>query len=103
MDPNAPRTVASAEDRARLERVQRWVLSVLVATTILHLSAGLVIAAAFIDESEQIARVGLCVLGGGFGVVALAAAFAIHRRSPVSPWVALGMIPTVVGLAIVLA
>ncbi len=102
MDPNAPRQRASAEDRARLERVQRWVMSVLVATTIFHLSAGLVIAAAFIDDTERVAQVGLCLLGGAFGIAAVAAAFAIHRRSILSPWLAVGLIPTAIGLVIIL-
>lgn len=102
MDPNAPRKAASAEDVARLQRVQRWVMSVLVATTIFHLSAGLVIAGAVIDDSERVAQVGLCVLGGAFGVMAIAAAFAIHRRSILSPWLVLGLVPTLIGLVIIL-
>lgn len=102
MDPNAPRVRASAEDVARLQRVQRTVMSVLVGTTIFHLSIGLVIAAVVIDDSERVAQVGLCVLGGAFGVVAIAAAFAIHRRSMASPWLALGLVPTLVGLLVVL-
>lgn len=102
IDPTQPRKQTSPEDLARLERVQRTVMSALVGTTIFHLSVGLVIAAVLIDEHEQVARVGLCVLGGAFGVVAVAAARVIHRRSMASPWLALGMIPTVVGLAIVL-
>ena len=102
IDPSAPRQRASAEDIARLERVQRTVMSVLVGTTIFHLSVGLVIAAVVIDDSQRVAQVGLCLLGGAFGVVAVAAAFAIHRRSPVSPWLLVGLVPTVVGLFVVL-
>ena len=102
IDPSAPRQRASAEDIARLERVQRTVMSVLVGTTIFHLSIGLVIAAVVIDDSQRVAQVGLCLLGGAFGVVAVAAAFAIHRRPPVSPWLLVGLVPTVVGLLVVL-
>jgi len=102
MDPSAPRKIASAEDRARLERVQRTVMSVLVGTTIFHLSIGLVIAALVIDSGETAARVGLSVLGGAFGVVAVAAGFAIHRRSLASPWLAIGFLPGIVALALVL-
>ena len=102
IDPSAPRQRASAEDIARLERVQRTVMSVLVGTTIFHLSIGLVIAAVVIDDSQRVAQVGLCLLGGAFGVVAVAAAFAIHRRPPVSPWLLVGLVPTVVGLFVVL-
>lgn len=102
IDPTVPRKRATAEDIARLEHVQRTVMSVLVGTTIFHLSIGLVIAAVVIDDSERIAQVGLCVLGGAFGVVAIAAAFAIHRRAILSPWLALGFLPTLVGLYVVL-
>jgi hypothetical protein len=102
IDPDRPRTPASAEDVARLERVQRTVLSVLVGTTIFHLSIGLVLFGVLIDDTERVAQIGLCVLGGAFGVVAIAAAFAIHRRAVASPWLALGFVPTVVGLAVIL-
>ncbi len=98
IDPTAPRKRATPDDIARLERVQRTVLSALVGTTIFHLSVGLVIAAVVLDDSERVAQVALCVLGGGFGVVAIAAAFAIHRRAIASPWLVLGFVPTVVGL-----
>jgi hypothetical protein len=102
IDPSAPRKQTSPEDIARLERVQRTVMSVLVGTTIFHLSVGLVIAAVLIDDSERVAQVGLCLLGGAFGVVAIASAFAIHRHSMASPWLVLGFVPTVVGLVVVL-
>lgn len=102
IDPTVPRKQASAEDIARLERVQRTVMSVLVGTTIFHLSVGLVIAAVVIDDSERVAQVGLCLLGGAFGVVAIASAFAIHRRAVASPWLLAGLVPTLVGLVVVL-
>ncbi|MDO9456273.1 hypothetical protein [Nocardioides sp.] len=102
IDPTAPRKQTSPDDLARLERVQRTVMSVLVGTTIFHLSVGLVIAAVVIDDSERVAQVGLCLLGGAFGVVAIAAAFAIHRRALVSPWLLLGFVPTFVGLVVIL-
>ncbi len=102
MDPNAPRKRATPEDVARLERVQRWVMSVLVSTTIVHLSVGLVIGAAFIDDSERVSQVGLCLLGGAFGVIAVMAAFAIHRQAftaaKVAIALAIGSIPTLAGL-----
>jgi hypothetical protein len=102
MDPSQPRKRATAEDIARLERVQRWVMSALVLTTILHLSAGLVIASAVVDDSRRDAQIGLNVLAAAFGVVGFAAAFAIHKRSLVSPWLLLGLLPGIVGVLIVL-
>ena len=102
MDPSQPRKRASAEDLARLERVQKWVLSALVVTTVFHLCAGLVIASAVIDDSRRDAQIGLNVLAAAFGVVGVAAALAIHKPALVSPWLALGLLPGVVGVFIVL-
>jgi len=101
MDPNAPRRQASPEDIARLQRVQRWVLSVLAVTTILHMSLGLVLSAMFLTEDNVGAQVGLCVIAGAFGIVALAAGFAIHRKSPLNPWVLLGLVPGIAGAILV--
>lgn len=102
MDPSAPRQRANAEDLARLARVQRWVVSVLVMTTILHLSAGLVIGSAYIDGDRPDAVIALNVLASSFGVIAIAAAFAIHKRPLLSPWLLLGVLPGVVGAFLVL-
>lgn len=78
-----------------LTRVQRWVLSSLAATTILHMSVGLVVAAAFADRHD--ARVGLLVIATAFGVLAFAAALVINERRLLSPWLLGGIVPTVVG------
>ncbi|MCW2847217.1 MAG: hypothetical protein JWR90_1191 [Marmoricola sp.] len=85
-----------------LGSVQRWVMSVLAVTTILHLAAGLVLAAVFMDDSRQGARIGLSVIAGGVGVLAVAIARVIHRRPPLSTWLLLGLVPAVVGLVLVL-
>ena len=55
-----------------LEPVQKWVLSILAATTIVHLAGGLVIAAMYVDDDRTDAQVGLNVLAGAFGVIAVA-------------------------------
>lgn len=102
IDPSAPPRRRDPQADARLARVQQWVMSALAVTTIAHLCAGLVIAALFIDEDDTVARVGLCVIAGAFGVMAVAVARAIHRRSLLSPWLALGLMPTVIGTWLVL-
>lgn len=81
-----------------LTHVQRWVMSVLAATTILHLSAGLVVAAVFMDESRQGARVGLNIIAAIIGMLAVATARLIHAKSPITPWLLLGLVPGLVGL-----
>jgi hypothetical protein len=80
-----------------LTNVQRWVMSVLLATTLLHFSAGIAIAAVLYDQSDADARVGLNLLAAATGVLAVAAARAIHGKKLVSPWLLLGLLPGVVG------
>jgi hypothetical protein len=100
MDPANPQR-PSLESR-EITRVQQWVLSVLVATTILHLAAGLAVAAVYADGSRPGAGVGLNVLACVCGVGAVTAARMIHRRTPLSWWLLLGLVPGLVGLWVVL-
>lgn len=93
MDPGNPRP--TNREPMSLGRVQRWVLSTLAATTILHMSFGLVVAAVFSERRD--AQVGLLVVGAAFGVVATATALVIHQRRPLSPWLLLGLLPSVAG------
>lgn len=99
MDPANPRR-PSAHTGMSLDTVQKWVLSVLAATTILHLAAGLAIAAMYVDDAKTDARIGLNVLAAAFGVVAVAVFRAIHQKKPASAWLLLGVIPGVVGLGL---
>jgi hypothetical protein len=78
-----------------LSTVQKWVMSTLVTTTILHLSAGLVVAAYFVGD--RVSQVGLLVISGMFGLVAFEAALLIHRHRPVSWWLLLGLLPPLAG------
>jgi hypothetical protein len=94
MDPN---NLQRASSDASLTKVQRWVMSALAVTTILHLSAGLVIAAYAIDGINTGGKVGLLLIAAAFGLLAVASGFLIHKKSPLNPWVLLGLIPAVVG------
>jgi hypothetical protein len=100
MDPANPhREVKTAASGAlHLEPVQKWVLSILAATTIVHLAAGLVIAAMYVDDSRTDAQIGLNILAGAFGLIAVVVFRAIHQLKPLSVWLLLGVVPTVVGL-----
>ena len=93
MVPGQPRPVY--REPMSLSRVQRWVMSTLIATTILHLAAGIIVAAAF--SARMDAKVGLVVIGGAFGVLAVLSVLLIHKQRPVSPWLLLGVLPSVVG------
>lgn len=105
MDPNNPhREIRRPSDSGpmHLEPVQKWVLSALAFTTIIHLAGGLVIASFYVDESRTDAQIGLNVLAGAFGVIAVAVARAIHQKRFLSPWLLLGLLPGIVGVFFVL-
>jgi hypothetical protein len=85
-----------------LGSVQRWVMSVLAVTTILHLAAGLGIAGYYLDEARLGARIGLNVLAGVVGLLAVAAGRIIHGKQPLSPWLLLGLTPALIGIWLVL-
>lgn len=95
MDPARP--VRPVNDRS-LTHTQRWVASTLAVFTISHLALGLVLAAWETPASATAARIGLNVIAGAFGVLAVVAGRLIHRRRPLSPWLALGALPTLLGL-----
>ena len=97
MDPNAPRRPAPATGMS-MTQVQKWVMSVLAATTVLHLSAGLAIAAIYTDADRTDARIGLNVIAAAFGVIAVLVARGIHGARLLTPWLLLGLVPGLVGL-----
>jgi len=78
-----------------ITRVQQWVLSVLAFTIIEHFAGGLAVAAIFADEQQ--AKVGLNILAGVTGVIAVAAFRALHAKPILSPWLLLGPLPGVIG------
>jgi len=78
-----------------LTSVQRWVMSAVAVSTLLHMSAGLVFAARYVDE--QSSKIGLLVISGAFGLMSMAAGLLIHHRSPVNPLMLLGLVPPLIG------
>ena len=88
----------SQSSQESLSNVQRWVMSVLAITTILHLSAGLAIAAVFMDDAKVDARIGLNVIAAIIGVLAVAAFRLIHQKTLLTPWLLIGVVPGLVGL-----
>ena len=97
MDPNNPRP--QNREPMSLGRVQKWVLSTLAATTIMHLAAGLVVAAIFSERLD--AQIGLLAIGAAFGVIAILAALIIHQHQLLSPWLLLGLAPSLVGAVVI--
>ena len=99
IDLSAPRPTRNVRaERESLTRVQQWVMSTLTVTTGLHMAAGLIVAAMFLDARGAGAQIGLNVIAGIFGVLSVAAALAIHKRSWLSPWLVLGAIPAPIGI-----
>jgi hypothetical protein len=96
LDPANPRPQRS--DPMSLSQVQRWVLSTLAVITILHLSAGFVLAAMTVEGHRTDGRIGLNVLAGVVTLGAVVAARAIHKRSPLTPWLLLGPAVAALGL-----
>ena len=78
-------------------------LAVLVVSIVFHLAGGLVVAACFTDPARPSSQIGLLVIAGVMGCLAMGAAFAIHRRSPLTPWLVLGLLPSLVGVYFVFA
>ena len=96
MDPDNPRQPQHRPSGGMtLTSVQRWVASVLVVSTLLHFSLGLVLAAYYVDKPDS--QIGLLVLAGITGVLSVFAGLAIHERPLFSWWLVLGWIPTLAG------
>ncbi|QIX27840.1 hypothetical protein ncot_15520 [Nocardioides sp. JQ2195] len=102
MDPSNPRRQVDPEqlreEKRKLQNVQRWVGSTLAVTTILHMAAGLVIAAMVVPDDRLDAKIGLNVIAGAFGVLSVAAGLVIHARPVLSWWLLLGVLVTPIGL-----
>ena len=91
----APRR--TGKESMSLSQVQKWVMSALAFVTIEHLAAGIAIAAIFTSERFVGVRIGLNVMAAVTGVLAVAAARLIHAKSPLSPWLVVGIVPGLVG------
>jgi peptidoglycan/LPS O-acetylase OafA/YrhL len=98
MDPNAPRKAADPKDLERLHRVQRRVVSVLIITTLIHLTVGLILAADAVSNDKRYAQVILIVIGAAFYVLGIAAVCAINKKPLFSWWMLTGVIPIAAGL-----
>ena len=87
----------SQSSKESLTRVQRWVMSVLAVTTILHFAGGTALVAIFSDDTRLDARIGLNLIAAVIGVMAVATGLLIHGRKPLSGWLLLGLVPGLVG------
>ena len=80
-----------------LDQVRRWVLSILLVSTILHLAVGIAAIPAFKDDLSTLGQVVLLTVAACVGVIAIVAGRLIHSRSPLSLWLVLGLVPAALG------
>jgi hypothetical protein len=97
MDPANPQRPVASRPGMSLTTVQMWVMSVLAVSTLLHMSLAVLLGAFYVDSDRLDAQIGLLVIAGLFGVFAVAAGAAIHRKRILSWWLLLGWIPAVAG------
>lgn len=97
MDPANPQRPMSPRPGMSLTTVQMWVLSVLAVSTLLHMSLAVLLAALYVGDDRPDAQIGLVVIAGLFGVFAVAAGAAIHRKKILSWWLLLGWVPSIAG------
>jgi hypothetical protein len=104
MDPNAPRQKKDPEAVKRLETTQRRVVSAVVMTVILHLTAALIVSAYLdVGGDKTFTKIALVVIGSLFWSVGVGAVLALNKRPPFSPWHATVLVPLAVGLVLVLS
>jgi hypothetical protein len=79
----------------QIERVQKTVMSTLMATTAVIFATGLALLAGNADRAG--AKPGLLIIAGIVGVAAAAATRVIHDKKPISLWLVIGIVPAAVG------
>jgi hypothetical protein len=83
-----------------IERVQKWVMTALMMTTAVIFAVGLSLLAG--QGERPGAKPGLLTIAAIVGVLAVAAARAIHEKPLLSPLLALGVLPAAFGAYFVL-
>ena len=77
-----------------IEQVQRWVVSFLIlAVASFPLGALAAVSRTIADEGRRSDAILLMAVMAVLGVLALGAVRLVHRRPPVSPWLACGLVP----------
>lgn len=97
LDMENPQVAVRRRDPMPIGEVQKWVMSVLAVSTVLHMAGALILFAATFDESKQGSQIGVLIISGAFGILAVMTGRIIHKVSPFTPWVVLGLIPMAIG------
>ena len=87
-----------------IEQVQRWVVSLLIFAISAFPIGGLIGAGyAIRNQGRHGAAVGLTIMAGVIGVLALGAMRIIHKRSVATPLLMLGMLPAAIAAYVLFA
>lgn len=76
-----------------LERTQRWVISALICAVAAFPTGALIVVTHLVEEDDAATAAALCLMTGVIGVIALVAILLVHRRSPLSFLLAIGLVP----------
>ncbi|GAA1566959.1 MULTISPECIES: hypothetical protein [Kribbella] len=79
-----------------IETVQRWVVSAVLFHVGTVPAVTLAVYSIGVSHGDFGKGVGLWIMSGVIGVMTAVGILAIHRRSPLSLWVVLGILPTAV-------
>ena len=86
-----------------LEQVQRWVVSFLIlAVASFPLGALTAVSRTIADEGRRGDAILLLVVMAALGTLALGAIRLVHRRPPLSAWLACGLLPAMAAAVVVL-
>lgn len=77
------------------EKVQQWVMSLLVLAVSCFPLGALTAAVAMLADHRHGAAAVLVGVMAALGVAAVSAGRLVHRLSPLSPWTLLGLLPSV--------
>ena len=80
----------------KIETVQRWVASVVLIHVGTVPAVTLAVYSIGIAKTAHGRGVGLWLMSGVIGVLTIAGVRLIHQRTPFSPWLILGILPTAV-------
>jgi hypothetical protein len=79
-----------------IETVQRWVVSAILFHVGSVPAVTLAVYSIGVAAGDFGRGVGLWIMSGVIGLLTVAGILAIFRRSPLSPWLVLGILPTAV-------
>ncbi|MEU4294041.1 hypothetical protein AB0E63_37970 [Kribbella sp. NPDC026596] len=85
----------------KIETVQRWVASVILIHVGSVPAVSLAVYSIGVADTDHARGVGLWIMSGVIGLLTVAGVRLIFQRTPLSPWLLLGLLPTAItGFAI---